>query len=275
MVLLVAVALAYSGKAAATASWQSLAECQPLDVVFIAIFAAFKFPDGHGEPHAHSDAQAQAAPKPSCARSLRYSTPLVALGYLPSSSDQRQGRLSHPAGGDGLPGLGEGLQRDGIAGPKDKGPRWRGLPRRGLAAEHLGGRFRRGLEAAASSAARRSRQAGASGTRLDRHALLGDASGGALPSICSRRTGGRPDTTSRMPDASFFVGGDAIHGFAPVPAYPASHCCVRMSLPEAPFVDGFLKLGTPVFAFGVHRRGFLSAELAAGEAQSCLLTSLA
>ena len=52
-----------------------------------------------------------------------------------------------------------------------------------------------------------------------------------------------------MSYASFFVGGDAIHGFAPVPAYPASHGCVRMSLPEAPFVYGFLKLGTPVFVF--------------------------
>ena len=46
-----------------------------------------------------------------------------------------------------------------------------------------------------------------------------------------------------MPFASFFSGGDAIHGFPDVPAYPASHGCVRVSMPEAPWVYTFLYYG--------------------------------
>jgi lipoprotein-anchoring transpeptidase ErfK/SrfK len=49
-----------------------------------------------------------------------------------------------------------------------------------------------------------------------------------------------------MPYASYFVGGIAFHGYSDVPAYPASHGCVRLSLPEAPFVYEFARPGTPV-----------------------------
>ena len=52
-----------------------------------------------------------------------------------------------------------------------------------------------------------------------------------------------------MPFASFFSGGDAIHGFPDVPAYPASHGCVRISMPEAPWVYTFLYYGASVFVF--------------------------
>jgi hypothetical protein len=36
-----------------------------------------------------------------------------------------------------------------------------------------------------------------------------------------------------MVDSSFFNGGDAIHGYDPVPAYPASHGCLRVPIPDA------------------------------------------
>jgi hypothetical protein len=49
-----------------------------------------------------------------------------------------------------------------------------------------------------------------------------------------------------MPYALYFSGGYAIHGFDPVPAYPASHGCVRMPLTEAPLVYGAAPLHTPV-----------------------------
>ena len=52
-----------------------------------------------------------------------------------------------------------------------------------------------------------------------------------------------------MPFASFFSGGDAIHGFPDVPSYPASHGCVRISMPEAPWVYTFLYYGAPVFVY--------------------------
>ncbi len=54
---------------------------------------------------------------------------------------------------------------------------------------------------------------------------------------------------SWMPYASFFHAGDALHGYPEVPAYPASHGCVRLSMPEAPFVYGFATYGTPVFVY--------------------------
>jgi hypothetical protein len=36
-----------------------------------------------------------------------------------------------------------------------------------------------------------------------------------------------------MVDSSFFNGGDAIHGYNPVPPYPASHGCLRVPVPDA------------------------------------------
>lgn len=49
-----------------------------------------------------------------------------------------------------------------------------------------------------------------------------------------------------MPYALYFSGGYAIHGFGPVPAYPASHGCVRVPMSEAPSVYAATPLRTPV-----------------------------
>lgn len=49
-----------------------------------------------------------------------------------------------------------------------------------------------------------------------------------------------------MPYALYFDRGVAVHGFAVVPAYPASHGCVRMPLDEAPFVYAATPLRAPV-----------------------------
>lgn len=49
-----------------------------------------------------------------------------------------------------------------------------------------------------------------------------------------------------MPYALYFTGGYAVHGFSSVPAYPASHGCVRMPLTDAPAVYAATPLGTPV-----------------------------
>lgn len=49
-----------------------------------------------------------------------------------------------------------------------------------------------------------------------------------------------------LPWASYFTGGVALHGYADVPAYPASHGCVRVPLAEAPTVYAFARLGVPV-----------------------------
>jgi lipoprotein-anchoring transpeptidase ErfK/SrfK len=52
-----------------------------------------------------------------------------------------------------------------------------------------------------------------------------------------------------LPYASYFNGGIAFHQWAVVPAYPASHGCVRLSAPEAPFVYRFATMGTPVTVY--------------------------
>jgi L,D-transpeptidase catalytic domain/Putative peptidoglycan binding domain len=49
-----------------------------------------------------------------------------------------------------------------------------------------------------------------------------------------------------LPWANYVVGGIAIHGFASVPPYPASHGCIRVPMPEAPMVYWWAPLGTPV-----------------------------
>ena len=49
-----------------------------------------------------------------------------------------------------------------------------------------------------------------------------------------------------MPYANYFTGGFAIHGFASVPAYPASHGCIRVPMAEATVVYAFAAYGTAV-----------------------------
>jgi hypothetical protein len=55
-----------------------------------------------------------------------------------------------------------------------------------------------------------------------------------------------------MPWASYFVGGIAIHEYSPVPAYPASHGCVRMMARDAPLMYAFATVGTPVDVMWEH-----------------------
>lgn len=57
----------------------------------------------------------------------------------------------------------------------------------------------------------------------------------------------QPGTNSHgMVDSSYFIGGYAIHGYAEVPAFAASHGCLRIPVPDAPAVFGWVQLGYPV-----------------------------
>ena len=49
-----------------------------------------------------------------------------------------------------------------------------------------------------------------------------------------------------MPWASYFTGGIAFHEYSSVPAYPASHGCVRVNRYDAVTLYGFAVAGTPV-----------------------------
>ena len=52
-----------------------------------------------------------------------------------------------------------------------------------------------------------------------------------------------------LPYASYFNGGIAFHGYSEVPAYPASHGCVRLPIPEAPSAYAFMSVGTQVAVY--------------------------
>jgi peptidoglycan hydrolase-like protein with peptidoglycan-binding domain len=49
-----------------------------------------------------------------------------------------------------------------------------------------------------------------------------------------------------MVDSAYFVGGYATHGYASVPAYPASHGCLRVPLADASRLFRWIRIGTPV-----------------------------
>lgn len=49
-----------------------------------------------------------------------------------------------------------------------------------------------------------------------------------------------------MVDSNYFIAGYAIHGYAEVPPYPASHGCLRVPVPDAASIFAWARLGTPV-----------------------------
>jgi hypothetical protein len=50
-----------------------------------------------------------------------------------------------------------------------------------------------------------------------------------------------------MVDSSYFIGGYAIHGYADVPAYNASHGCLRVPIPDAPAIYRWVRMGDVVW----------------------------
>ena len=49
-----------------------------------------------------------------------------------------------------------------------------------------------------------------------------------------------------MVDSNYFIRGYAIHGYAEVPTYAASHGCLRVPIPDAPSIYAWVQVGTPV-----------------------------
>jgi peptidoglycan hydrolase-like protein with peptidoglycan-binding domain len=52
-----------------------------------------------------------------------------------------------------------------------------------------------------------------------------------------------------MVDASYFIGGYAIHGYVEVPAFNASHGCLRIPIPDAASVQRWLHFGDTVWVY--------------------------
>jgi L,D-transpeptidase catalytic domain/Putative peptidoglycan binding domain len=65
-----------------------------------------------------------------------------------------------------------------------------------------------------------------------------------------------PGTNARgMVDSNYFVRGYAIHGYAEVPAYAASHGCLRIPIPNAAAVYGWVRVGYAVDVYSEDERG--------------------
>jgi peptidoglycan hydrolase-like protein with peptidoglycan-binding domain len=54
------------------------------------------------------------------------------------------------------------------------------------------------------------------------------------------------ENSEGMVDSNYFIRGYAIHGYAEVPTYAASHGCLRVPIPDAPAIYGWVRTGTPV-----------------------------
>ncbi|PTL58730.1 L,D-transpeptidase family protein [Paraconexibacter algicola] len=136
-----------------------------------------------------------------------------------------------------------GLQRDGVAGPMTQAK----LAKAGVPQPRLGGPPRR-IEVF--------RDKGVillvSGGRTVR-AIHVSTGAGANATPTGRYTVSRKELRSwsvpyrvYLPYASYFNQGIAFHEWSDVPAFPASHGCVRIPSPEAPGVYAFAKTGTAV-----------------------------
>jgi lipoprotein-anchoring transpeptidase ErfK/SrfK len=54
------------------------------------------------------------------------------------------------------------------------------------------------------------------------------------------------ENSKGMVDSNYFISGYAIHGYAEVPTYAASHGCLRVPIPDAPAIYAWVRYGTPV-----------------------------
>jgi hypothetical protein len=54
---------------------------------------------------------------------------------------------------------------------------------------------------------------------------------------------------SGMVHSSYFIGGYAIHGYPSVPAFPASHGCLRVPIPNALSIFNWIDVGDPIFTY--------------------------
>ena len=59
-----------------------------------------------------------------------------------------------------------------------------------------------------------------------------------------------PGTNSEgMVDSNYFIRGYAVHGYAEVPPYAASHGCIRVPIPNAASIYSWIRLGETIFVY--------------------------
>jgi hypothetical protein len=74
-----------------------------------------------------------------------------------------------------------------------------------------------------------------------------------------------PGTNSEgMVDSNYFIRGYAIHGYAEVPTYAASHGCLRVPIPDAAAIYAWVQTGTPVDVYNEDGAGSSAVRANAG-----------
>ena len=84
--------------------------------------------------------------------------------------------------------------------------------------------------------------------------------------VTRKISGIRVSRLGKLWNPVYFNGGIAIHGSPSVPAYPASHGCVRIPIPVSAWFHGQVPTGTPVYVLGGKRAPVPFNEPAPGEA---------
>jgi hypothetical protein len=60
----------------------------------------------------------------------------------------------------------------------------------------------------------------------------------------------QPGTNAKgMVHSNYFIRGYAIHGYASVPTYPASHGCIRVPIPNSASIDAWISLGNRIYVY--------------------------
>jgi peptidoglycan hydrolase-like protein with peptidoglycan-binding domain len=89
----------------------------------------------------------------------------------------------------------------------------------------------------------------------------------STPTVIGRFTvyNKEPGTNSHgMVDSSYFIRGYAIHGYAEVPNYAASHGCLRVPIPNAPAIYSWVQYGMPVDVYNENGGGSARVRADAG-----------
>ena len=110
-----------------------------------------------------------------------------------------------------------------------------------------------------------------------RFCVDGDCAVAVTPGGSFRATrkirGIRVSRLGKLWDPVYFNGGIAIHGSPSVPAYPASHGCVRIPIPVSTWFFDQVPVGTPVYVLGGKRAPVPFNEVAPGEAPATTTTT--
>jgi peptidoglycan hydrolase-like protein with peptidoglycan-binding domain len=181
---------------------------------------------------------------------------LAALGYRPGPADGKYG----PATASAVLAYQkhEGLQRDGIAGPQVLGALQE--PPRGAGPRHAGGGphievdlDRQIMFVTLADGTRHVLNVSTGNNETYRHPA--GYSAVAVTPTGSFAVNRKIDDEERAPlgvlyRPMYFRGGYAIHGSRSVPAYPASHGCVRVSYADEDWLFPQTPPGTPVVIYG-------------------------